>query len=267
MEGIIEFRRTLVKRALDYYRLRDIPGMLGVLDTLEARLVDAEDVHERGKFDTAAAHIITMVAEAHLDDLDFENCYLMCQEAHDVLVASSRLFQSHNIKPYPRSMAWCGILTILADAKWKHREENMDRVIPAFKMIEMFTAICRRVCEETRKSKIGPLTANNRYHALLWAGIMLIKTSMRFHFGREGELREELANVYPDALEREDWPYYWDLLIAEEVFSSRPSKRRINHYYKERNVCVRQQFENKLDLAAYIDAAAKEKDYLHGCRF
>jgi len=267
MEGIIELRRSLIRRAQDYYRKRDIPGMLGVLDALEERLEEAEDIHERSKLDSAAVHIITMIAEAHLDDLDFENCYAMCQEAYDVLISTNLLFKSHNIKPHSKRMAWCGMLTILADAKWKHREDNRNRVMPADQMIELFIELCRRVCEETRKSKIGPDTADNRYHSLLWAGIMLIKMSMRFQIGREGELRDELDQVISGALEREDWSYYWDMQIAREVFSKRPSKRRINHYYKERNACVRQRVKNKLELYAYNDAAAKEKEYLHGCRF
>ena len=260
--SIIEFKERLARWAQNCYRKRDIPGIMAVLEKLERKARSIDDLTAQGQLASTIAHVITLAAEAHLDDLAFEPCFALCQDVYDLLKRSAQQFKQRGEKPPKNSMAWCGLLLVLADAKWKYRDDTSELVMPTSEMITRYLGINARVCSLTKKSRIADKAAEDRYRHLLWCGVMLLKQAMRFEPSQIKVIEQAMNSVHPGILADRSESYYWDVQIAREVFTGEAVSNSLRYLYEMRYQCIRWRFGSAYELMAYKQAAAKEMEYL-----
>jgi len=266
-ESIVRFRHRLAAKAQRCYRQRDIPGILAVLGTIERKMSSTDDVLAKGRLDTSAAQVIALAAEAHLDDLQFEECFGLCQQAKNVLDNATRRYLDAGQPPAANSMVWCSLLHILADAKWKiPAPDQFNRVMKLKEMHACFFRITRRVLAVMPQMGYDADEMAANQQSLLWAGIMLYKQALRYMPGKLGDLEQTMNEIQSGVLEDESQPFFWDVHIAKHVLSGVPQRSRLTYLYNQRRCCFDEKLLAPAAISAYERSAAKEMEHLLDCR-
>lgn len=235
---------------------------MAALSKLKKKSIGVTDFRQQGRLNSTAIHVLSFAAEAHLDDLDFASCFELCEDAYTTLLETKVLYEQHGEDPPHDSTAICGLLTNLANAKWKYAENCKDYILPSEEMVELFKIAARRILTKTQLENIGRQQAEDRYQSLLWCGIVLLKQSLRFNPELVNGVQDSMLEVYEDALSRTDWPFYWDERIARMVFAGRATWDSLDHCYRIRYDCIKALVGNTINLTAYRKAAANEMKYL-----
>lgn len=267
-ESIVRFRQRLAAEAQRCYWKQDIAGILQILDTIERKMQGTTELAALGQLETSAVHVILVAAEAHLDELEFESCFCLCQDAKNVIEHSARRFIDAGETPPPNSMVRIGLLDQLADAKWKMPSAaHIDRVMHSAEMFQQYARLVPSILSRIPTMGYPSSEIERTHHNMLWAGVMLYKQAMRFSPSTCADIGLAMDCVLPGVLKDEDRPYFWDVQIARHVLTGQPDRSKLTYYYTRRRHCLDTYVKDPPDHTAYDRSAANELEYLLGRRF
>lgn len=259
---LIEFKSNLLEQAQECYRCRDLKGLLGKIDALEATSHESLAVEDRIKLDFRTAQVLSLAAEAHLDDLHFDECFELCAAAIDVLRSIAVAVEAANLPPRPCSLAWLGIIQILADAKWKNVSDVHDRCLVFEETLRRFSTASQNVVRSASKEGLDRAEVLTRKHTILGCAVMLLKQALRFEPNRAGCIALTAETVQSGVLQDAHLPYYWDIRILEYWLGGHFDRLSLEYHYQKREQCFRTMFPDRFDLTAYKESAAREMEHL-----
>jgi hypothetical protein len=260
---VLQFRLRLVGQAHDCYCRQDIPGIIAVLARLEQLSQHAASENERSRIDLATVYVIDLAARANLDDLNFKECYNLCEDACRLLIQPHLAEGTDSPVNHIYHKYWCGVLDTLADAKWKCiLPGSRNRVVPAGEMVERYCTMPTADFADPDRNHPPYSNAWNNLHAYLLCGAMLLKQCHRFDPDWLPGITQAMDRVLPGSLEDPDFPYFWERRIAEAVFREGCTAEELAWLFELRSRRIIRTAEDDLDPSAFLESQANELAFL-----
>lgn len=248
--------------AMQRYRARDIRGLTNVLARYQSLQPPAPRDPPLSTLETATVQCILMLAEAHLDELQFERCLLLCHGAVDILDEKARRFLTRGQSPPPDSVARCRLVGILGDAKWKGPDSIRDAVLSLHEMAVSYLRAERSIrAGLARRERSAEETTCLTFN-LACCGRQVIRTLMRHEPDRVQAVRASFAGYHGEILSQPSHPFYWDLRICALFLAHETRERHYKQCYARRRATFLEQASGEFDLRAYDRSASNELAHL-----
>ncbi len=244
------------------HHARDLEGLTAVLRRLRAMRSRATQDPQLSTLESATAQCVLMMAELQADELRFDECMELCQSARDILEGKAARFIAAGRQPRPDSTTWCRLVTVLGDAKWKGPKEHRDAVLTPAEMIEVYYRAERSVRDGLAKHPHSKKDTDDLLESLMWCGVAVLRTVMRFALEQADQLRAAMAKRYGEILGDHGHPAWWQVQIARLYTEGCDDRSEYGRCYLALRRALIDMKDRGFDPTAHDRCARNELQYL-----